>query len=41
MDLFLHYLSLPYLLEGIAVTLQVTGLGLIGFRLIGHRLRLL
>src|SRR3984957_17367040 len=25
MDLFLHYLSLPYLLEGIAVTLQVTG----------------
>jgi polar amino acid transport system ATP-binding protein/polar amino acid transport system permease protein len=29
-DLFAHYLSLPYLLQGIAVTLEVTGLGLIG-----------
>src|SRR3984885_4488433 len=35
MDLFLHYLSLPYLLEGIAVTLQVTGLGLIGGLMMG------
>ena len=36
MALFLHYLSLPYLLEGIAVTLQVTGLGLIGGLMIGR-----
>src|ERR1700744_2900609 len=35
MELFLHYLSLPYLLEGIAVTLQVTGLGLIGGLMMG------
>ena len=35
MALFLHYLSLPYLLEGIAVTLQVTGLGLIGGLMMG------
>ena len=28
MGLFLHYLSLPYLLEGIEFTLQVTALGL-------------
>ncbi len=30
MDLFLHYLSLPYLLKGIDFTLIVTGLGLAG-----------
>ena len=35
MSLFLHYLSLPYLLEGIEVTLQVTVLGLIGGLLLG------
>ena len=35
MDLFLHYLSLPYLLEGITVTLTVTGLGLAGGLLAG------
>jgi polar amino acid transport system permease protein len=35
MSLFLHYLSLPYLLEGIEVTLQVTALGLLGGLLVG------
>ncbi|MBV8925787.1 MAG: amino acid ABC transporter permease/ATP-binding protein [Bradyrhizobium sp.] len=35
MALFLHYLSLPYLLEGIEVTLQVTALGLIGGLMMG------
>ena len=30
MELFLHYLSLPYLLQGITVTLLVTALGLAG-----------
>src|SRR6195256_3359763 len=35
MSLFLHYLSLPYLLEGIAVTLQVTALGLGGGLILG------
>src|ERR1700759_1998819 len=35
MSLFLHYLSLPYLLQGIEVTLQVTGLGLIGGLMMG------
>src|SRR5882724_5883256 len=30
MELFLHYLSLPYLLQGIGFTLAVTGLGLAG-----------
>jgi polar amino acid transport system permease protein len=35
MALFLHYFSLPYLLEGIAITLQVTGLGLIGGLMMG------
>src|SRR6201992_3999587 len=35
MSLFVHYLSLPYLLEGISVTLQVTGLGLIGGLMMG------
>ena len=28
MSLFLHYLSMPYLLEGIELTLEVTALGL-------------
>jgi polar amino acid transport system permease protein len=35
MSLFLHYLSLPYLLEGIEVTLQVTALGLFGGLILG------
>lgn len=35
MNLFLHYLTLPYLAQGIAVTLWVTGLGLAGGLLIG------
>jgi polar amino acid transport system permease protein len=35
MALFFHYLSLPYLLEGIEVTLQVTALGLIGGLMMG------
>jgi polar amino acid transport system permease protein len=35
MSLFLHYLSLPYLLEGIALTLQVTALGLLGGLILG------
>jgi polar amino acid transport system permease protein len=35
MSLFLHYLSLPYLLQGIEVTLQVTALGLIGGLIMG------
>jgi polar amino acid transport system permease protein len=35
MALFFHYLSLPYLLEGIAVTLQVTALGLLGGLILG------
>jgi polar amino acid transport system permease protein len=35
MSLFLHYLSLPYLLEGIELTLQVTALGLIGGLILG------
>jgi polar amino acid transport system permease protein len=35
MELFFHYLSLPYLLEGIEVTLQVTALGLIGGLMMG------
>jgi polar amino acid transport system permease protein len=30
MDLFIHYLTLPYLLRGIGFTLAVTGLGLLG-----------
>jgi polar amino acid transport system permease protein len=28
MELFLHYLSMPYMIEGIQATLQVTALGL-------------
>ncbi|WP_315743004.1 MULTISPECIES: amino acid ABC transporter permease/ATP-binding protein [unclassified Bradyrhizobium] len=35
MSLFLHYLSLPYLLQGIELTLQVTALGLIGGLMLG------
>jgi polar amino acid transport system permease protein len=35
MSLFLHYLSLPYLLEGIEVTLHVTALGLGGGLILG------
>ena len=35
MDLFLHYLGLPYLLTGVTFTLEVTGLGLAGGALIG------
>jgi polar amino acid transport system permease protein len=35
MSLFLHYLGLPYLLQGIEVTLQVTALGLIGGLIMG------
>lgn len=35
MSLFLHYLSLPYLLEGIEVTLEVTALGLAGGLMLG------
>jgi polar amino acid transport system permease protein len=30
MSLFFHYLSLPYLLQGVGFTLAVTGLGLLG-----------
>lgn len=35
MDLFFHYLSLPYLLLGIGFTLEVTALGLVGGLLLG------
>jgi polar amino acid transport system permease protein len=35
MSLFLHYLSLPYLLQGIEVTLEVTALGLLGGLILG------
>jgi polar amino acid transport system permease protein len=35
MSLFLHYLSLPYLLAGIELTLQVTALGLFGGLILG------
>jgi polar amino acid transport system permease protein len=35
MTLFLHYLSLPYLLQGIEVTLEVTALGLGGGLILG------
>jgi polar amino acid transport system permease protein len=38
MNLFAHYLSLPYLLQGIRVTLEVTGLGLGGGLLLGMAL---
>ncbi len=30
MELFLHYLTMPYMIQGIEVTLQVTALGLGG-----------
>ncbi|MDI4231564.1 amino acid ABC transporter permease/ATP-binding protein [Bradyrhizobium sp. Arg237L] len=35
MSLFLHYLSLPYLLAGIELTLEVTALGLAGGLILG------
>jgi polar amino acid transport system permease protein len=35
MSLFAHYLSLPYLLQGMIFTLQVTGLGLLGGLILG------
>ncbi|WP_316226201.1 amino acid ABC transporter permease/ATP-binding protein [Bradyrhizobium sp. SZCCHNS3052] len=35
MSLFLHYLSMPYLLQGIELTLQVTALGLVGGLFLG------
>ncbi|MGY3036079.1 polar amino acid transport system permease protein [Bradyrhizobium sp. USDA 4354] len=35
MSLFLHYLSMPYLLEGIELTLEVTALGLGGGLMLG------
>jgi polar amino acid transport system permease protein len=35
MDLFLHYLRLPYLLQGIGFTIAVTGLGLTGGLAVG------
>lgn len=35
MELFLHYLTLPYLLQGIGFTIAVTGLGLGGGLVIG------
>src|ERR1700716_2663678 len=35
MSLFLHYFSMPYLLEGIEVTLEVTALGLGGGLILG------
>ena len=31
MNLFLHYLGLPYLLSGIGFTIAVTALGLAGY----------
>ncbi|NEW91248.1 amino acid ABC transporter permease/ATP-binding protein [Rhodopseudomonas sp. BR0M22] len=35
MELFLHYLSMPYMIQGIEVTLQVTALGLGGGLILG------
>jgi polar amino acid transport system permease protein len=35
MLLFFHYLSMPYLLEGIAFTVEVTALGLGGGLILG------
>jgi len=35
MELFAHYLTLPYLLRGISLSLQVTGLGLAGGLVVG------
>src|ERR1700761_6195196 len=35
MDLFLHYLALPYLLKGIGFTIALTVLGLVGGLVVG------
>ena len=35
MELFLHYLTMPYMIEGIVATLQVTALGLLGGLILG------
>ena len=35
MDLFLHYLSLPYLIQGMSFTLAATGIGLAGGVVVG------
>jgi len=35
MELFLHYLSMPYMIQGIIVTLQATALGLGGGLILG------
>ncbi len=35
MSLFLHYLSLPYLITGVWFTLAVTALGLLGGLILG------
>jgi polar amino acid transport system permease protein len=35
MDLFLHYLTLPYLIQGIVLTLSATGIGLAGGVVVG------
>jgi polar amino acid transport system permease protein len=35
MDLFLHYLTLPYLIQGILFTLAATGIGLAGGVVVG------
>jgi polar amino acid transport system permease protein len=35
MELFLHYLTLPYLLQGIGFTLAATGIGLVGGGVVG------
>jgi polar amino acid transport system permease protein len=35
MELFLHYISMPYMIQGIQVTLQVTALGLAGGLMLG------
>ncbi|NLS75019.1 amino acid ABC transporter permease/ATP-binding protein [Bradyrhizobium brasilense] len=35
MELFLHYLTMPYMIEGIQATLQVTALGLLGGLILG------
>ncbi len=35
MSLFLHYLGLPYLIEGVWLTVSVTALGLAGGLLVG------
>ena len=38
MELFIHYLTMQYLLDGILLSLQVTGLGLLGGFLLGSLL---